>query len=96
MVDQTKLEEVSSTELEIGFRKMKEILDQKNMDYKVLIFNVDSKKSEDEQDKDADDIRFALSEETLSTVPLHKDDFSQKIFAFLNDYALVQKITLGC
>ena len=41
MLEKTKLINVTMADLEIGFRKMKEVLDQKNMDYKVLIFDVD-------------------------------------------------------
>ena len=42
MMDKDLLYDVSMTELEIGFRKMQEILDRKNMDYKVLIFEMDT------------------------------------------------------
>ena len=40
-MNQDKLIDVSMTELEIGFRKMKNALDKKNMDYKVLIFDLE-------------------------------------------------------
>ena len=41
LMDYTKLYEVSMTELEIGFRKIKEALDRRNRNYKVFIFEIE-------------------------------------------------------
>ena len=42
LVDQNSLVVVSETDLEIGFRQLKETLAQRNMNYKVLLFDIDS------------------------------------------------------
>ena len=48
-MNQDKLIEVSDTELKIGFRKMKKALDEKNEDYKVLIFELEIVSEQEEQ-----------------------------------------------
>jgi len=81
MVDANKLVDISMIELEIGFRKMKEILDRKNMDYKVLIFDVESDQfsPEEEEDKYPDEIRLAMADESLKAIPLMKEEFIHKV-----------------
>jgi len=79
------LNEASQTELEIGFRRLKEVLDQRNMDYKVLIFDIDSQNQDDEPEKEADEIRQGLSIESLSARPLLKRDFINRVTGIVND-----------
>ena len=92
-------------ELKLGFQKIKEVLDQKNKNYKVIIFGIrPSKKGgspapaveEDEEDKDGDEIRLALTSETLSAMPLMKEEFIEKVNRVLNDMQLSERIALGC
>ena len=79
------MNEASQTELEIGFRRLKEVLDQRNMDYKVLIFDIDSQNQDDEPEKEADEIRQGLSIESLSARPLLKRDFINRVTGIVND-----------
>jgi len=72
------------TDLEIGFRKMKEVLDRKDMDYKDLIFELNDedengKRLETDGDKDADEIRLEVSNEILRAIPLMKEEFVEKL-----------------
>ena len=97
MVDQASLIEVSETELEIGFRKLKQTLDQRNMDYKMLLFDIDTPLNQDEEpEKEADEIRLGLSTESLAAKPLLKADFIDRLSSVLNDRAMSEKIALGC
>ena len=103
MMDPTYLIDVSLHELEQGFRKMKEILDEKNMDYKVLIFDIDTTMTLDphstvaDEDKDADEIRQEMSEENLRTIPLMKEEFVEKVNeSVLNDLEMAERIAIGC
>ena len=95
----TKVYEVSEAELELGFRKMKEILDSRNMDYRVLIFDIDKDlvNDDDLMDKDPDDIKVAFSKETLEAIPLMKEEFIDKIFdSVISDRDFAEKMALGC
>ena len=97
MVDQTGLIEVSANELEIGFRKLKQTLDQKNMDYKVLLFDIDTPSNQDDEvEKEANEIRMGLSAESLAAKPLLKADFIERLNSILNDRGMSEKIALGC
>ena len=40
MLDQSKLYDVSMTELKQGFQKIKEALDKRNKSYKVVLFGI--------------------------------------------------------
>ena len=82
MMNHEKLFETSMAELEIGFRQMKEKLDAKNMDFRVLIFEIDSDalESDDEfDDKDSNQIKLGMSAETLAAIPLMKEEFVERI-----------------
>jgi hypothetical protein len=98
MVDATKIADISMIELEIGFRKMKEVLDRKNLDYKVLIFDIktDQFTPEEEEDKDPDEIRNIMAYESLKSIPLMKEEFIHKVSFVIKDELLVEKIALGC
>ena len=97
MVNQAGLIEVSANELEIGFRKLKQTLDQRNMDYKVLLFDIDTPSNqEDEVEKEANEIRLGLSAESLAAKPLLKADFIERLNSILNDRGMSEKIALGC
>jgi len=87
-MDSRILPEVTETELEIGFRKLKEIFDEKNIDYKTFIFELDSIDNDD--DKDADEIRIAVSKDTKMALPLMREEFIERVSTedVLNDEAL--------
>ena len=87
-MDSRILPEVTETELEIGFRKLKEIFDEKKIDYKTFIFELDSIDNDD--DKDADEIRIAVSKDTKMALPLMREEFIERVSTedVLNDPAL--------
>ena len=81
-MDHKKLFETSEAELEIGFRQMKEILDKKNMDYRVLIFEINEdvlEEGDDFEDKDSKEIKLELSAEVLASIPLMKEEFVERV-----------------
>ena len=81
-MDHQKLFETSEAELEIGFRQMKEILDKKNMDYRVLIFEINEdvlEEGDDFEDKDSKEIKLELSAEVLASIPLMKEEFVERV-----------------
>ena len=97
LVDQTKLFEVTDLELEIGFRKMQEALDKQNMDYRVLLFDVEiPERDQDQDDMDEADIKKELASISLSAIPLMKEEFIHKVHTYLNDAVLAEKIAVGC
>lgn len=83
---------------------MKEALDKKNENYKVLIFELEEDDADrvidkNEEDKDADDIRYEASEETLRAIPMMKEEFIDKLVSSVFDeqeHDLANKIALGC
>ena len=92
-------------ELKAGFQKMKKALDKKKENYKILIFELEEEDDTDrvinknEEDKDADDIRFEASEETLRAIPMMKEEFIDKLVSSVFDdqeHELANKIALGC
>jgi len=87
-MDSRILPEVTDTELEIGFRKLKEIFDRKKIDYKAFIFELDSIDNDD--DKDADEIRIAVLNDTKTALPLMREEFIERVSTedMLNDAAL--------
>lgn len=100
MIDPTKLIEVSMLELEVGFRKMKEKLDKLNVDYKVLLFEIDTENEysqEEDGDRDAEDVKKILAEQSISAIPLMKEEFTHKVNReILKDQLMAEKIALGC
>ena len=68
------------------------------MDYKVLLFDIESLQSnqDDEADKEADEIRMGISVESLAAKPLLKQDFINRVDSAINNRALAEKIALGC
>ena len=71
------------------------------MDYKVLLFDLDTSstghENEDEEDKEADEIRYGMSEESLAAQPQLKQDFIERLASILNnDRNLAEKIAIGC
>ena len=98
LIDQTKVYEVSDAELELAFRRMKEILDEKNMDYRVLIFDIETDaENENELDRDPEQIKLSVSKETLEAIPLMKEEFIDKIFdSVIPDRDFAERLALGC
>ena len=99
MVDVHKLVDISMIELEIGFRKMKVKLDEMNVSYKMLIFELESEEgtAEEEENKDPDEIRRTMADEALKAIPLMKEEFIYKVSSLvLKDQLLAEKIALGC
>ena len=99
ILDKEKLYDVSMLDLKLGFQKIKEALDKRNKSYKVILFGIKPPKkptSQAEDDEDADDVRLALSSETLSAMPLMKEEFIEKVNKVLNDLQLSERIALGC
>lgn len=62
LLNKELLIDVSMTDLQRGFKKMKQALDRKNENYKVLIFELDeddlAAELEQEAEKDADEVRL--------------------------------------
>jgi hypothetical protein len=99
MVDVHKLVDISMIELEIGFRKMKDKLEEMNMDYKRLIFELESVECtpEEEENKDPEEIRRDMADESLKAIPLMKEEFIYKVSSLvIKDQLLAEKIALGC
>ena len=108
MMDKDLLYDVSMTELEIGFRKMQEILDRKNMDYKVLIFEMDTTNANEDAsstsqlnaydaDKDSHEVRIEIAKETIDAIPLMREEFVERINDnILEDLDLSERIAQGC
>ena len=104
MLDQSKLYDVSMTELKQGFQKIKEALDKRNKSYKVVLFGIKptTKKSTSlsslnaDAEGDPEEVRLALTTETLSAMPLMKEEFVEKVNKVLNDMQLSERIALGC
>ncbi len=80
-MDSRVLPSVTETELEIGFRKLKEVLDSKKIDYKSFIFELESKDIalDHDDDREADEIRAAIFEDTKVAIPLMREEFIDRI-----------------
>lgn len=48
------------------------------MDYKVLIFDIETKNAND-TDKDLHEVRIEIAKETIDAIPLMRDEFVEKI-----------------
>ena len=80
LMDSRVLPSVTDTELEIGFRKLKEVLDSKNIDYKSFIFELESKDiAIEDDDREVDEIRAAIFEDTKVAIPLMREEFIDRI-----------------
>ena len=75
LMDARKLSEVTQVELELGFRKLKEAFERESIDYKTYIFEVDTNEEVKEEEQDADDVRLALSEDSMAAIPLMREEF---------------------
>ena len=74
LVDPRALIEVTETELEIGFRKLKEALDDKGVGYKFFIFEIEPS-SQDDDEKDAEELKVQMAEEARFAIPLMREEF---------------------
>lgn len=82
---------------------MKEALDKKNEDYKVLIFEIEIDSDQEEQEanneNDPDAIKLAMSRENLQAIPMMRDEFIETLVRDVFDdqeQELALKIALGC
>ena len=82
---------------------MKEALDNKNEDYKVLIFEIEIDSEQEEQEanneNDPDEIKYAMSIENLEAIPMMRDEFIETLVKDVFDdqeHELALKIALGC
>ena len=70
------------------------------MDYRVLIFDIDTDSASTEEnqlDHDPEQIKLACSKETLDAIPLMKEEFMDKIFdSVIADRDFAEKLALGC
>ena len=72
------------------------MFDREKINYKDFIFEIEDI-DENEDDKDADDVRLALSQESMTAIPLMREEFITRVDQnYLNDRALAEKIAIGC
>ena len=78
-------------------------MDNKNEDYKVLIFEIEIDSEQEEQEanneNDPDEIKYAMSIENLEAIPMMRDEFIETLVKDVFDdqeHELALKIALGC
>ena len=72
MVDDSKLSEISDTQLEIGFRTIKTKLEETGTDYRENIFGLAAKESQDDEFE-----QFQI--DSRNAKPLMRETFAQNI-----------------
>ena len=97
-LDPRKLFEITQSELELGFRKLKEIFEQKDINYKKYIFEMDSGDSAAlALEEDPNEVRLSLSQEAMLAIPLMREEFIERVnTGLLDDFELAEKIAIGC
>ena len=89
--------QVTQNELELGFRKLKEVFERKGVDFKKFIFEIEHVGENTDDEKDPDEIRLSASEEAMFAIPLMREEFMQRINeGYLDDIELAEKIAIGC
>ena len=89
LIGNQKLIEVTETQLEIGFRTLKQKLDENNIDYRSEIFGLSP------VNKELDDFnQFAQDAQQAQTI--NREKFISKINEILSDDLMAKQIALGC
>ena len=83
--------------MELGFRRLKQALDEKGVGFKNYIFEIDQERGSEDDIKDANEIRLEIFNETRQAIPLMREEFIQRIDEeLLENRELAEKIAVGC